>query len=446
MRKLFAAIGDMMKPISRHRLRAYALLTIILAALPASAEQVPFRRAIELALKRSGTVAIGFADQSRSYQAYREQRGAFVPNVSLGSDLGYSFGAPQQLLVGTAPSLFNITTQSMVLNFAQHDVIRAARVEWNSTNLALEDKRNAVILDAAIAYTELDNLISKLKVLREIETAAQKAQFITQERVREGVDSQLDLSRGKLVVARAQMRIAEAEGNVDVLRDRLSKLTGIAAAQFETMTETVPQVPEVPHDSDAVEKALANNPAVKVAEQRVHSAELRARAEHRRLLPSIDLATQYSVLARFENYDEFYTTFKRNNYLFGATMRFPIFNLAQRARAQQADADTLRVSKETENVKDQISADTLRLQRSLRQLAAAREVARLEYEISQAGIDEVQAKIESGQANSRDQQQARIDVNDRYAAYLDRSLELYKAQLQLMRSTGDIQQWALEQN
>jgi hypothetical protein len=86
----------------------------------------------------------------------------------------------------------------------------------------------------------------------------------------------------------------------------------------------------------------------------------------------------------------------------------------------------------------------LKLQRSLRQLAAGREVARLEYEISQAGIDQVQAKMEAGQANARDQQQAQIDVNDKYTAYLDSTLELYKAQMQMLRSTGEIQQWAIK--
>ncbi len=434
-----------MKLISRHPLRSCVLLLLIFASLAADAEPVPFRRAIDAALRRSGLIAIGFSDQTKSYQAYLEQRDAFIPGVSLGADLGYSFGVPQQIIAGTAPQLFNITTQSMLLNFAQRDIIKAAKLDWKATDLAMADKRNGVILDTALAYTELDNLASRLKVLREQLAAAEKSLFITQQRVQEGVDAQLEMSKSKLLVARVQMRIAESEGNSDVLRERLSKLTGIPAAQFETMTESVPQVPSVSQDDDVVQKALAANPAVKLADERIKSSELRARAEGKRLLPAIDLATQYSVLARYNNYDEFYKTFSRNNYLFAANIRFPFFDLAQRARIAQANADTVRVKKESEDAKNQVSADTLKLQRSLRQLAAAQEVARLEYEIAQAGVDQVQARVEAGQANSRDQQQASFDVNDKYATYLDASLQFIRAKLQLMRSTGEIEDWALQQ-
>ena len=59
------------------------------------------------------------------------------------------------------------------------------------------------------------------------------------------------------------------------------------------------------------------------------------------------------------------------------------------------------------------------MQRSLRQLAAARDVARLEYEVTQAGIDAVRAKLATGQANARDQENAQLDSSDRYSSYLD---------------------------
>jgi outer membrane protein len=210
------------------------------------------------------------------------------------------------------------------------------------------------------------------------------------------------------------------------------------------MTESVPQPPEISQDREAIERAIAASPAVKAAEQHATSAELKAKAEHLQMRPAFDFYGQYQLLAKYNNYQDFFKTFQRNALTVGASIRFPIFNSGQKAATAIADADTIKAKREAENVRNQISEDTLKLQRSLRQLAAGREVARLEYEISQADIDQVQLKIEAGQANARDQQQVQININDKYTAFLDATLELYKAQMQMLRSTGEIQEWAIK--
>jgi hypothetical protein len=80
----------------------------------------------------------------------------------------------------------------------------------------------------------------------------------------------------------------------------------------------------------------------------------------------------------------------------------------------------------------------------LRQLAAASDVARLEYEVAQAGIDAVRAKLASGKADARDQENARLDSSTRYSSYLDFQLQLTRAIMQLMRQTGDLEGWVLK--
>lgn len=427
--------------------RSLRITTVLLAlamALPAvAAEPLPFKRALELALKHSGTMAIALAEQTRTHQNYLEQRNGYIPSVTFGSGLGYSFGVPLTI-EGAAPSIFSVSTQQYAFNLSQRAIVRATQTEWKASELDLLDKKNEVLLETALVYTELDNLNSKLKVLREAADAAQRSQFITSERLKEGIDSELDLKKARLAAARIQLRLAEAAGNADVLRERLAKLTGLNAASLQTVTESVPQAPDVPQDDETAAQAADYSPAVRLAFEKAKAADFRAQAEHKALLPSFDLASQYSMLSRYNNYDVFYKTFERNNFTAGMSFRFPIFNLAQRAAAQAADAEALKVKKQAEMARNQVQADTLKLQRSLRQLAAARDVAKLEYEIAQAGVDAIQAKIETGQASARDQEQARLDAEDKYAAYLDTSFELYKAQLQMMRATGSLQQWALE--
>jgi outer membrane protein TolC len=422
------------------RIGSIALLSLWTAGL-LSAETVPFSKAIDAALKHSGTMAIAAAEEAHARASLAQARDAYIPQAIVGSGLGASFGFPLSL-EGSAPSILNFNTQSMVLNFPQREYLRSARFRWQAASTQTLDRRNQVILDTATAYFELDQALSKLKVLNDEGEAAHHAEFITSQRVNQGIDSQLDSKKAQLNSARVRMRLAEVQANVDVLREHLSKLTGIAAADFVTDPESLPGFPEVRQDTDLGALAVANSPAVKTADQNAQSEEFRARAEHKQWMPAVDFAAQYAMLARYNNYAQFYNSFQRNNASIGVSIRFPFFSASQRAVAEAADADVIKAKKEADLARNQAIEDTLKQQRSLTQLAAAAEVAKLEYEVANTGVDAAQSRLETGNATSRDVENARLDATDRYAAYLDAQLEMEKAQMQLMRLTGEIYDWS----
>jgi hypothetical protein len=106
-------------------------------------------------------------------------------------------------------------------------------------------------------------------------------------------------------------------------------------------------------------------------------------------------------------------------------------------------AELLRVRKEAALLRSQVEENTLKTQRSLRRLAAATDVARLEYEVAQAGIESVSARLATGEANVRDRENAQLDASNRYSSYLDSQLALSRAGLELMRQTGELDAWAL---
>jgi hypothetical protein len=85
----------------------------------------------------------------------------------------------------------------------------------------------------------------------------------------------------------------------------------------------------------------------------------------------------------------------------------------------------------------------MKLTHSVRQLAAARDVARLEYQLASNDVQAVQVKMDAGGATVRDQENARLAENQRYAAYLEATFDLDKTLMQLLRATGEIESWAL---
>ena len=106
----------------------------------AAQEPLPFRRAIELALSNSIQLALNHTSETSAYETYREARAAYIPKLTVGSDLGYSHGFPLSL-EGSAPTLFNVTTQSSVWSPAQSSFTKAASADWRASKLQTADQR-----------------------------------------------------------------------------------------------------------------------------------------------------------------------------------------------------------------------------------------------------------------------------------------------------------------
>lgn len=407
----------------------------------AAAEPLPFRRAIELALRHAGGMAVASAERTRAHEAYRELRNMYLPQVILGSGLGATAGFPLSL-EGSAPSILNLTTQQFLFNPAQKEFIRAAKTEWDSTAFNTTDRRNQVLLDTTLAYLELDRLTSTLNVLRQQEEGTARVEQIVRERLQAGVDSEVEMTRARLSAARVRMRMAELRGAAEVRRTQLAYLTGLPAPSIETVTESIPALPQVAQQEDLVGRALSASPDVKLSESTAQARRYRARGEHKLLYPMIDLASQYALLSRFNNYEDFFRKFQRHNASVGVVVRFPLLNFSQRARAEAADAEAVRAEQEAGGVRQKVATETLKLQGSIAQLAAAQEIARLEHQLAVADVDAMQARIEAGTASLRDKEAARVAEHDKYSTYLDAGMALDRAQLELLRMTGELENWA----
>jgi outer membrane protein TolC len=405
----------------------------------ATAEPLPLKRAVELALAHSTTTAIANADTQRAQAAYRELHANYIPQATVGSGLGKSWGFPLSL-EGAAPSIVNLNASSALYNPALQEAIRAARVESEATATMSKDQRNLVIQDTVESYASLDRWEQRIGRLQDEQAAAMKLEEAIAERVKEGVDSPLDRTKAQLGAARLRLRLAEAEGSADVLREHLARLTGLQASSIETLADSIPAFPIFPPEEDLRSKA-ENNPAVESAMEHARAQFLRAKAEHKALLPSVDFATQYARLARYNNYDAFFKTFQPDNASLGVVIRFPFFNSSQREHAKAADAEALKAKKQAEAAKNQASEETLKLQRTVRQMQAAQEVAQLEYEVAQANLDALQTRVDAGTATIKDLGDARSQLSERYLTLQDTRFELERAQIGLLRSTGELEKW-----
>jgi outer membrane protein TolC len=427
------------------RLRLTHVLILSMAACSGErihAEPLPLQRAIELALAHSTASAVANADMQRTYSSYRELRNNYLPQMVVGSGLGASYGFPLSL-EGAAPAIVNVVAQSTVFNPAQRQFMNAAKTEWRASQLQNKDQRNAVIQDVVISYAELSKWEARLSRLQSDQEQALAMEKAVGERLQEGVDSAVDLNKAKLISARVRLHMTEARGSADVLRRHLADLTGLPLSAIELAPESVPALPPVASEDDLAGRAVAASPAIQFSEQHALAESMRATAEHRALLPSLDFAAQYARLSKFNNYDQFYRKFQADNATVGVAIRFPLFNASQRARAQAADADALKAKKQAEASRNQVQEETLKLQRAAEQLNAAREVAHLEYQLAQSSLDAAQIKVDAKTGTLHELADARVQANERYLAFEDADFEYQRARLNLLRATGDLENWAL---
>ncbi len=420
------------------------ILSLLIAlSLPASGEPLTLKRAVALAVTHSPLAGEAGADEQRAFASMLEARNQYIPQVNVGSGLGDSWGYPLSL-EGSAPSLFNVSAQSAMFNPALREFVRAARSESKATGEASKERRNQIIQDTALTYLELVKWEGLTDHLRQQHDDALKMQQVVDQRIQEGVDNEQTRTQARLATARANLRITQAQGAVDVLRSTLSQLTGLPVAAIQTDLESVPALPQVAEQDDLTTKAAEASPAVLSAQEHAIAQGLRARGEHRALWPSMDFATQYAVLAKFNNWTQFFPTkaFERNNATVGVVIRFPFLNFSQKAHAEAADADAIHATKEVEVTKNQVSQETLKLQRAVQQLTAAQEVSELEYEIAKSNADAVEIRMNAGTASIHDAANARTEVTEKYSAVQDANFQLLRARIGLLRATGELESWA----
>ncbi len=399
------------------------------------------KHAVELALAHSSIAAMAAANEQHAYESYLEARDQYIPQLTVGSGLGKTYGYPLSL-EGSAPSIVNFTSQSALINPALREFIRAAKIEHQSSTLQAKDQRNQVIQDTVIAYVELDRWQTMRSHLDEQHGSAVHAEQVEAQRIQAGVDSVLASTQAQLTTARVDLRIAQADGSMDLLRMKLSHLTGLPSPGISADASSIPRLPELPSE-DLSGKALASNPAVEAADSHFMAQLERAKGEHRALWPTIDFAAQYALLASFNNYENYFQkgSFQEHNATVGIAMRFNFLNESQRAHARAADAEAIVAKNDAQAARDRVSEETVRLQHSVRQLAAAQKVADLEYKISESNLDSSQIRANSGNGTLHDAEDARTQSSERFNALQDANFDLESARIALLRVTGELPAW-----
>lgn len=395
------------------------------------------KRAIELALQNSKEIQVAKIQASVADHSAQITKAQFMPNLYAGSGAGYTYGIPETP-GGRAPSIFNVTYTEQIFNEPLRGQSKEMQEQSKAQKIALEDVKNSVITRTAMAYLELGKVRHSLELLRKEQESAEKILQVTQDRQGEGYELPVEVTKAQLTKAQVIQRILQLEAREDDLEVFLRYQLGFPEGRaIEVTPEELPGEAELAGDN-LVAMAMTHNAGLQLAESDVRAKEFRLKGERRGYFPTLELVSIYSVLAQFNNYSQFFRTFQRNNFNAGVDVHVPLFSAQTRAAIgmAQVNLDASRVN--LTNKRTELSAEVRQKTRRVRERDAAKEVARLELQLAQQNVAVFQSQFAEGKLNLREVEKARLDENEKWMAYLDANFQKQQAQLELLKTAGQL--------
>ena len=395
------------------------------------------KRAIEMALTNSKDIQLAKIQTSLADRSAQITKADFLPNVYAGSGAGYTYGIPETP-GGRAPSIFNVTYTQEIFNEPLHGQSRELQEQARSQRFALSEVRNSVIVRTAMACLELEKVRHSLTLLRGEQESAQKIVDVTKERQGEGFELPVEVTKAQLTRAQVVQKMLQLEGREDELQVFLKGQLGLTEEQeIEVTADDLPGEAEQ-EGANLVASAMENNTGLQLAASDVRAREFRLQGEKRGYLPTVQLVGVYSYLAKFNNYTEFFKTFQANNLNAGVQIQMPLFSAKTKANVGLASVNLEAARVTLANRKTQVTAEVRQKSRNVREKDAAKEVARLELQLTQQNLEVLQSQLDEGRVNLREVERARVTENDRWLDYLDANFARQQAELDLLQTAGQL--------
>ncbi len=420
-----------------------------LLAMPALA-QISLTTAVDLALRNSPRVRSATADVMRAKAAVEEQRDVYIPNLTVGgTGYGRGFGYP----TGT-PTLINAQSSSLVFNYSQHDYIRAARAGYDAANFTLLEARQAIAEDVIVSFLSLDHDFARRAALREQQVFADRLVTIVRDRLDAGQDTPTGLTSTQLTAAQIRLAVLRAEDDLAVDAAHISLLTGISAQDVAVAPTAMPVIAS----PDPTQASLGSptSPGVDAAYAAARSKRQLALGDARYLLrPQITFGAQYSRYSTIQNsnFEEYFgrrkpdgtlLPFQQDSFGIGVQLSIPILDYSHRAKARESAADATRAEYDADAQRNLFTEGRFRLQRSILELSARAEIARLDQLFAQQQLEVIAIQLNAPAATPttpKEEQNAHISEREKYLTLLDARYQAQQAQINLLRQTGGLESW-----
>jgi len=363
-------------------------------------------------------------------------RGARFSTPAFGQSTGVSFDTSVE--GGTS------TRYGLVLRQPIYDRERSARSEALAIAAGAADPewaqaRQALMLRTVDACFAVALAEERLRVLRRQEEAVDAAAAEARDRFRIGDRPVTDVHEAEARAAALQAERLLAESQRAQGIDLLADLTGAAVDPATLPVPGDADIDDVGPVQPWVDRAARGNPALRLAEARLRTAEAQDRASSGAFSPTLDVVAQFGRdrIAGDGSFGAASNTSR--NRAFGLQLSVPLYTGGLRtARHAEAHALVEKARAEADDARQEVLRET---RAAWRDLAAGRSrsvALAAALRASQARLDATRVGLEAGDRTTLDLLNAENDAASADMALLEARLHLLTRRLQLSALAGEL--------
>jgi len=414
------------------------LLFAFLALARAEDHTLTLRQAMDLAARQNPDIALARLDEMKARAAVRVARDPFLPRVTVGSGLAYSNGFPMSI-EGSAPSVVQAAATQFLFNRPQSFQVAQAKEDARGAAIAVTGKRDEVAFRIASLYIDTERAGRIGTLARKSIEDQQAILDAVHAQVAEGRALPLSEKQVALNLARARQLSESLEDDRATAETALAMALGFPAEdRVHAVAENRAAPPLPGSEEGAVQKAVESSPELRQIESQISSKQLELRGAKAGRLPRADLVAQYGMLAKFNNYAEFFNHFQRNNGEIGVAFQLPLFRPGVGSQMAEAEVDLSRLKIELANARNRLSADLQQAFRAVRKAESSADVARLDLEVAREQLSVDLAQLQEGRLGMSQVEEARLEENDKWIAFYDAQYALEKSRWNVLRLTGTL--------
>jgi outer membrane protein len=406
---------------------------------PAETRTMTLRQAVETAVRQNPDISLARLDEEKARQNVRLARDPFYPRLIFGSGLAKSWGFPMSI-EGSAPSVLQVNVIADVFNRPQNYQVAQAKENVRGAALSSAAQRDEVAYRVAALYLDAERAARVGSLAARDTGSLERVLETVQAQVKEGRALPLAEKTAAFNLARARQVAGGLEDDLAAAETALAMGIGLSAEDRVQPVEEDRPAPALPPPGErAIEAALESNKDLRRLQSQITARQLQVRGARAARLPQIDLVAQYGMLARFNNYDQYFNAFQRNNGQLGVSFRVPLLaGPGVSAQSAGAEIEISRLKVEMANTRNRIAADIQAAFRDLKRAETGLEVARLDLDVAREQLSVNLSQMQEGRLALRPVEEARIAENGKWIAFYDARFAVEKARWNVLRLTGGL--------
>ncbi len=413
-------------------------LLFLTSAASAEVHLLTLQQALQIAAQQNPDVTLARLDQQHAEAGIRVAQDPFRPKVTVGSGGAYTYGYPNTI-EGSAPAIFQITTQDSLFNRPKSFEVAASRELAHASEFSAQAKTDDVAYQTADLYLTASQIERQGETISNQLPSLQKVVDTMSAAVSEGSELPLELKRAQVNLASSQVQLGAAQLDQDYYEMMLAVVIGYPAADRVKPVNPDLSLAVPASETEAVDLAMRNNRKLREMQSNILAKELDLRSYKAARLPQVDLVAQYSLFAKYTYQQYFPNNFQRNNAQLGVAVSLPLLvGAGRQGFMTQALTDMEKLRVQSDQVRNSIFTDTRRSYEQWQKAQSIRDLARKKLDLAREEVSVKLAQNAEGRTPLRELEEARIEESNLWMQLYDSDAQVTRAKLAILRQTGTL--------